>query len=49
MLDDTCYLLAFDDIDFAAYTLIVLNSLEARNFLESITFLDAKELSQRIF
>jgi hypothetical protein len=42
MLDDTCYLLGFDKIEFAVYTLILLNSETTKQFLQSITFADAK-------
>ena len=42
MLDDTCYLLGFDCIEFAAYTLILLNSNKSKEFLQAITFPDAK-------
>ena len=42
MLDDTCYLLGFDQLEFAAYTLILLNSEKAEKFLRAITFTDAK-------
>lgn len=42
MLDDTCYLIGFDKIEFAAYTLILLNSDKTAKFLQSITFADAK-------
>lgn len=42
MLDDTCYLLGFDKIEFALYSLILLNSKTAMQFLKSITFSDAK-------
>ena len=42
MLDDTCYLLGFDKIEFAVYSLILLNSNLAMQFLKSITFSDAK-------
>jgi len=42
MLDDTCYFLGFDSIEFAVYSLILLNSYVAKQFLESITFSDAK-------
>lgn len=44
MLDDTCYLLGFDHIEYAVYTLILLNSNKAREFLLSITFPDAKRI-----
>jgi len=42
MLDDTCYLLGFDNLAFAVYTLILLNSDITMQFLKSITFADAK-------
>jgi hypothetical protein len=42
MLDDTCYLIGFDKIEFAVYTLILLNSDMTMQFLQSITFADAK-------
>lgn len=42
MLDDTCYLLGFDKIEFAVYTLILLNSETTVKFLQSVTFADAK-------
>ena len=42
MLDDTCYLIGFDKIEFAVYALILLNSKTTMQFLQSITFADAK-------
>jgi hypothetical protein len=42
MLDDTCYLLGFDKLEFAAYTLILLNSKKSKELLQAITFSDAK-------
>ncbi len=42
MLDDTCYLLGFDKIEYAVYALILLNSDKSMQFLQSITFADAK-------
>lgn len=42
MLDDTCYFLGFDQLEFAVYTLILLNSDLCIQFLKSITFLDSK-------
>lgn len=42
MLDDTCYMLGFDNLDYAAYTLILLNSQTTKELLQSITFPDAK-------
>ncbi len=44
MLDDTCYFLGFDNIEYAAYSLILLNSELTENFLRSITFLDSKRV-----
>ncbi len=42
MLDDTCYMLSFDNPDYAVYTLILLNSQTTKELLKSITFSDAK-------
>lgn len=42
MLDDTCYLIGFDKIEFAVYALMLLNSDTTMQFLQSITFADAK-------
>lgn len=42
MLDDTCYLIGFDKIEFAVYALILLNSDTTVKFLQSVTFSDAK-------
>lgn len=42
MLDDTCYMLGFDEADYAAFTFILLNTAAAKDFLASITFADAK-------
>jgi hypothetical protein len=42
MLDDTCYLIGFDKIEFALYALILLNSDTTMQFLQSVTFADAK-------
>lgn len=42
MLDDTCYMLGFDKLEFAVYSLILLNSETTMQFLQSITFTDAK-------
>jgi hypothetical protein len=42
MLDDTCYLIGFDKIEFAVYALILLNSNTTVQFLQSVTFPDAK-------
>ncbi len=42
MLDDTCYMLGFDKLEFAVYSLILLNCETTQQFLQSITFTDAK-------
>lgn len=42
MLDDTCYLLGFEKLEFAAYTLVLLNSNKSKELLQAITFSDAK-------
>jgi hypothetical protein len=42
MLDDTCYFLGFDNIEFATYTAILLNSDKTKKLLQAITFPDAK-------
>ncbi len=42
MLDDTCYLIGFNKIEFAVYALILLNSDTTVRFLKSVTFADAK-------
>ncbi|MDP2722858.1 MAG: SAM-dependent methyltransferase [Bacteroidales bacterium] len=42
MLDDTCYLIGFEKVEFAVYSLILLNSDTAVQFLQSVTFADAK-------
>jgi len=42
MLDDTCYFIGFDKVEFAVYALILLNSDTTMQFLRSVTFADAK-------
>ena len=42
MLDDTCYLIGFEKIEYAVYALILLNSDTTMQFLQSVTFADAK-------
>lgn len=42
MLDDTCYLLGFDNITEAVFVWAILNSVHVQKLLASITFLDAK-------
>jgi hypothetical protein len=42
MLDDTCYMIGFDKIEFAVYALMLLNAEITKQFLKSVTFSDAK-------
>lgn len=42
MLDDTCYLMGFDNVDDAKCFLKILNSNIVQKFLKSIVFFDAK-------
>lgn len=44
MLDDTCYFIGFDKIEYAVYSIILLNSKTTEEFLKSITFSDAKRI-----
>jgi len=44
MLDDTCYFIGFDRIEYAVYSIILLNSKATEAFLKSITFFDAKRV-----
>ena len=44
MLDDTCYFIGFDKIEYAVYAIILLNSKTTEEFLKSITFSDAKRV-----
>jgi len=44
MLDDTCYFIGFDKIEYAVYAIILLNSETTEEFLKSITFPDAKRV-----
>ncbi len=44
MLDDTCYFLGFETIEYAVFTLIILNSEITQNFLKSIIFNDSKRI-----
>ncbi|MDD2635000.1 MAG: SAM-dependent methyltransferase [Bacteroidales bacterium] len=44
MLDDTCYFIGFDKIEYAIYTIILLNNYTTEAFLKSITFYDAKRV-----
>ena len=42
MVDDSCYILAFDNVKYALIILAVLNSDLIKDFLNSIVFIDAK-------
>lgn len=42
MMDDTCYLLAFNDLNLASITLKILNSNPVQRFLKSTIFIDSK-------
>jgi hypothetical protein len=44
MLDDTCYFIGFENIEYAVYAIILLNSPQTEDFLRSITFPDAKRV-----
>jgi len=44
MLDDTCYFIGFNKIEYAVYSMILLNSKTTENYLKSITFSDAKRV-----
>jgi len=41
-LDDTCYFIGFDNLEYAVYTYIILNDKIAQEFLHSIIFFDSK-------
>ncbi len=42
MLDDTCYFLGFESLEYAQITHFLLNKKETQNFLASIIFFDSK-------
>jgi len=44
MLDDTCYFIGFENIEYAVYAIILLNSSQTEDLLRSITFTDAKRV-----
>ncbi len=44
MLDDTCYFIGFDRIDYAVFAYALLNSEVNKGFLKAITFPDAKRV-----
>jgi len=41
-LDDTCYFIGFDNLEYAVYTYIILNHKITQDFLNSIIFFDSK-------
>lgn len=44
MVDDTCYLLGFDNLEYAKLTLFLLRSELLKRFLSSICFIDSKRV-----
>ena len=44
MLDDTCYFIGFENVEFAVYAIILLNSPHTEKLLKAITFSDAKRV-----
>ena len=44
MLDDTCYMLGFDNFAYAKITYSILNSQLVRQFISTISFADAKRV-----
>lgn len=44
MLDDTCYMLSFDNLAYAKITCSILNSLFVQRFISTISFADAKRV-----
>lgn len=44
MLDDTCYMLGFDNLAFAKITYSILNSRLVQQFISTISFADAKRV-----
>lgn len=44
MIDDTCYLLGFDDYEIADSALKLLNSAPVQEFIHSLSFVDAKRV-----
>lgn len=42
--DDTCYMIGFDNLNFAVLIAILLNTENCLTFLKSITFQDAKRV-----
>lgn len=47
MVDDTCYLLGFEKIEYAKLTLFILQSKLLKRFIRNICFMDAKRVISR--
>ncbi|MCD8291062.1 MAG: SAM-dependent methyltransferase [Prevotella sp.] len=47
MVDDTCYLLGFDKIEYAKLTLFILQNDILKHFIRNISFMDAKRIVSR--
>ncbi|MCD8293371.1 MAG: SAM-dependent methyltransferase [Prevotellaceae bacterium] len=47
MVDDTCYLLGFDKIEYAKLTLFMLQNDMLKRFIRNICFMDAKRIVSR--
>lgn len=47
MVDDTCYLLGFEKIEYAKLTLFILQSEPLKRFIRNICFMDAKRVVSR--
>lgn len=47
MVDDTCYLLSFDNFEYAKLTLCMLQSDILKHFIQNICFMDAKRVVNR--
>ena len=47
MVDDTCYQLGFEKIEYARLTLFILQSEPLKRFMRNICFLDAKRVVSR--
>lgn len=47
MVDDTCYLLGFENVEYAKLTLFILQSDLLKRFMRNICFMDAKRVISR--
>lgn len=47
MVDDTCYLLGFEKLEYAKLTLFILQSEPLKRFMRNICFMDAKRVVSR--